>query len=218
MNSRHLQMLGRLMCASGALLLASCTITHNVPQTQFASYTPVEKIHLRVALNITDELRKTRYDFHELGETDIWPLGPLLVDNVLVLARQTFMDVVEIENGSAPPKPVDAVLTLRVPYLGEKAGPGSMFSESGFFMKFEWTLINPNGDVIWADTVAGEKCSASWMGLAKFITLAMENTLQKSQQAMLSSQAIRQFAAKKYPNWPAAGPTNGVTPADVLNK
>jgi hypothetical protein len=214
MKPHHLIAFGRLLCFLSVPLLASCTITHNVSRTQYTDYMSEEKVHLKIALNLTDELRKTKYDFHELGETDIWPIGTLLADNVPLLARHTFMEVVEIENSSQPSKPVDAVLTLKVPYLGEKVG-GSTFSKGCFSMKFEWTLVDPNGDVIWADTVNGEVRSGSW-SLGSIIKLTMEQALRKSQYAMLTSKTIQQFVMKKYPGVQITITTNRIVDPDVM--
>jgi HEAT repeats len=214
MKTHLLKICCRLACFFSLLLLASCTITHSSPKMVYTGYKPEEKIHLKVALNLTDELRNAKWDEYVWGVTDIWPVGRPLAENVPLLAWQTFMDVVEINNGSPPPNPVDAVLTPKVAFIGFKQR-GTTFSSDTIDIKLEWTLVDLNGGVIWADTFTGESHTASnWW---RTFRLAMEQALRKSRQAMLSSQTIQQFVLKKYPDVHMTITTNCIVDPDILD-
>ena len=93
------------------------------------------------------------------------------------------------------------------------------FSKDTFFIKLEWTLVESNGDVIWADTIASEGSSGTWNfdSPRSPENIAFERVLRKSQYAMLSSQAIQQFVVKKYPGAQRTIPTNRIADPVVLD-
>lgn len=179
-----------------ALLLISCTSTINPPKTRFTNYESKELIHLKVALNLTDQLRAAKWEQRAmLGGGIVMPVGSSLVQDIPLLARHTFTDVVIVNNGGNPPDPVDAVLTPKVPFVGRNPG-ATMFSKDTIVIKLEWTLATPTGKIIWADTITGEGKTAS--GWENTLKEALAQALRKSQHAMWYSGAIRQFAMSKY--------------------
>src|SRR5438876_6755452 len=192
MNSfeRELFCLDFLAC----LLLASCT-TVIKPAPRVAQYSSGEKISLKIALNLTDELRAAKWEQRALiGGGIVMAVGTALTEDAPEFARNTFANVVEIKNGNALSKPVDAVLTPKMAFIGMEYGQ-TMFSEDTLTLKLEWTLADPAGNVLWADTVTGLGKSKS--GYGKDLRLAIEDVLKNSQATMLSAQAIQHLVAKK---------------------
>ena len=181
-----------------SLLLAGCTHMINPPKQAFTGYAPQEKIHLKVALNITDELRKAKSENHFMGDTWVIPIGNSIAQNAAALARHTFTEVVDVSNGGEPQNgPVDATLTPKVAYINRTQGATS-FGKSIVSIKIEWTLSGPGGSVIWVDTVSGESSgSTGWSDPEKILQKALEDVLTKSQHAISSADAVRQFASKR---------------------
>jgi hypothetical protein len=174
--------------------IAGCTTTIK-PGARSINYAAREKIPLNVALNLTDELRNAKWEQKALtGGATVMAVGPALTEDAPQCARNTFREVVEISNGGTPPKPIDATLTPKMAFIGIKYGQ-TMFSKDTITLKLEWTFTDPAGNLIWADTVTGQGESKG--GFAKDLKLAIEDAFKKSQDAMLTSQAIQQFAAKK---------------------
>jgi len=59
----------------------------------------------------------------------------------------------------------------------------------------EWNLTDPGGRSIWLETVSGENSgSTGWTDPEKILGKALEDVLKKSQEAIASSEAIRQYA------------------------
>lgn len=182
----------------GMLALAGCTI--DPPKTFYDGYSAQTKIPLKVALNITDELRNAK------AADVVSPMGGSIAANAVVLARATFTDVVEIKNGSAPSSPVDAILTPKQAYFNMTRGATS-FGESIIAIKLEWTLAEPDGNTIWVDTISGQSSgSTGWSKKDEMLKNALYEVLRKSQSAMCSAQSIRQFARKKNPDVTIADP------------
>jgi hypothetical protein len=65
-------------------------------------------------------------------------------------------------------------------------------------IKVEWSLADPNGNSIWVDTIDGQSSgSTGWTNPEKILKRAEEDLLLKSEQAMASAPAIKQFAQGK---------------------
>lgn len=200
MKTKSLHLLGRLLPLACALALAGCTSVVKPPKTPYAGYTAREKISFKLALNLTDELRRTEWEQRTmLGDRWIVPAGQAIAENAPGLARQTFTEVVDINNGSAPPHPVDGTLTPKVVNIGFELGNTS-FSRATVSLKVEWTLTDAANQVIWSDTVAGTGIGSTGGSAPKDrFKLALEEVLRKSQRQMWSARAIREHAMKKYP-------------------
>ncbi|MGB7747648.1 MAG: hypothetical protein WBN75_10220 [Verrucomicrobiia bacterium] len=177
-----------LISALSSLLLAGCA---SVPNQPFTAYVGREKIHLKVAVNITDELRKVK--------TDKWniPIGISIATNTPVLARHVFDDVVDISNGQLPPnETVGAILTPKIVYTARTEG-ATGGGESIMDIKVEWTLSDTNGNTIWVNTIDGRNNATNRTGSKEVSRKALEDLLLKSQQAISSAPAIKQFAQKQ---------------------
>lgn len=179
------------------LLFTGCT-TVIKPAPRSIQYSTNEKIPLKIALNLTDDLRNAKWEQRAMiGGSTIMAVGPALTDDAPQLARNTFADVQAINNNARPPNPVDAVLTPKMAFIGIEYGQ-TMFSKDTITIKMEWSLADPTGNMLWADTITG--LGSSKGGFSKDLTLAIEDVLKKSQDAMLTSAAIRQAASKKQSN------------------
>ena len=197
MKRSHFSTLFGLVLLAGWPFLVSCTIVIK-PRARTTQYATAEKIRLKIALNLTDELRDAKWEQRAILTPTIMPVGPALTEDASRLASNTFIEVVEIKNGSPPPKPVDAILTPKMAFVGMASGQIMPFAHDTTTIRLEWTLADPMGKVLWADTVTG--LGESNNGLAKNLTLALEDVFKKSQDTMLSSKVIQQFAAKKWTN------------------
>src|SRR5882724_4435578 len=116
--------------ALSACLVTGCTHMIQPPKQPFTAYAGQEKIHLKVGVNVTDELRKAKWEKHSMGDTWIIPIGNSIATNAPVLSRHLFDDVVEMSNGQIPPsETVAAILTPKVGYINRTTGATS-FGES----------------------------------------------------------------------------------------
>jgi hypothetical protein len=189
-----------LRCAvilAAVLLTAGCTHMIRPPKQPFTAYLDGNRIQLKVGLNITDELLAAKGETHSMGDTWVIPIGPSIATNAEVLMKHTFEDVVKMKNGQLPPnESVAAILTPKVAYINRTMGATS-FGESIVDIKVEWTLSDVNGNTIWVDTINGQSSgSTGWTNPEKILKKALEDLLTKSQQAISSASAIRQFAQK----------------------
>lgn len=163
------------------------------PTKVHTGYRDREKIHLAVAVNKTDELNKFKW---LAGVT----IGPLIAESAPVLAQHTFTDVVVVTNGAVQPTPVDAILTPIITHANETRGANNS-GESIVSLKVEWTLKDPNGDTFWVETFTGEGRGAAGSAYrANLLEDAYKQVMSKSQEGMWFSRAIREYAAKKYPD------------------
>jgi len=188
--------LQKRVCRAGALAgvcllgLTGCN-TMTPPVAPYTAYTPREKIHLSVAVNVTDQLS------HSKWEKDI-PAGQAFANDAPILAKQTFTDVVEMKNGAPPQTPVDAILTPKLVYAGETSG-ATAFGKRIVSVKLEWTLNDPKGEPIWVDTFTGEASgSTGGADRSDLLKAAVESALNRSQRALWMSKAVREYARKKY--------------------
>jgi hypothetical protein len=170
------------------------------PKQPFTAYVGQEKIHLKVGVNITEELLKAKSEYHSMGDTWVIPIGNSIATNASVLARHIFDDVVVMSNGQLPPnESVAAILTPKVAYINRTVGATS-FGKSIVDMKLEWMLSDLKGNTIWVDTIDGQSSgSTGWSKSTKVLKKALEDLLLKSEQAISSAPAIQQFAQKKSP-------------------
>lgn len=183
-----------------SFLVAGCTHMIEPPKQPFTAYVGLEKIHLKVGLNITDELLKAKGESYFMGDTWVIPIGSSIAANAGVLARHVFDDVVDLSNGQLPAnQTVAAILTPKVAFINRTMGVTS-FSESIVDIKVEWTLSDLHGNTIWVDTIDGQSSgSRTWTNPKTVLKKALENLLLKSEQAISSSHAIKQFAQKQSP-------------------
>jgi hypothetical protein len=174
--------------------LTGCTHIIRPPDEPFSGYTQQEKIRLRIGLNITDELRQAKTEWHRQGDTWIMPVGVSIAQNAETLAQHVFENVVKVQGPTErQTHDVDAVLTPRLAYANRTLGVSS-FGDSIIAIKVEWNLTTPDGKAIWVDTVGGEaRGSSGWTKPETILKQALENLWRNSQQAMVSSDAIKRF-------------------------
>jgi hypothetical protein len=194
MNSKAYRPLFALIPAVASLLLTGCS---SLPDKPFTGYSGQDRIHLKVAANVTDELLAAKSD-----EYRSIPIGTLIASNTPILARHIFDEVVDVRNGQANSNgAVAAIFTPRVAYVGQALGAGSG-NEWFVDLKAEWTLSDLKGNTIWVDTIDGRSSDcipANSKGFKDALNAALEDLLQKSQRRISSAPAIKQFAQKPSP-------------------
>lgn len=185
------------------LLLSGCTHMTAPPNEPFTAYVGQGKIHLKVGINSTDELRAAKWERHNMGDTWVMPVGNSMATNAGVLARHLFDEVVDMNNSQVPAnQTVAAVLTPKVVYFNQTLGV-SAFGESIVDIKVEWTLSDLTGNTIWVDTINGQSSGPTgnaftMAGNSKnHLQKALEDLLLKSEHAISSAPAIKQFAQKQ---------------------
>jgi outer membrane lipoprotein SlyB len=179
-----------LVSTLASLLLAGCASVSNQP---FTAYGGQEKIHLKVGANITDDLRMVKNDKWKI------PIGQSIATNVPVFARHTFDNVVDMSNGKLPPnETVTAIFTPKVAYFTRTVG-ATAGGESIVDFEVEWSLNDANGNPIWVDTIDGRSSDKTRTDPKKVSQKALDDLLLKSQQAISSAPAIKQFAQKPSP-------------------
>ena len=173
------------------LVLAGCAT--DPLKEPFTAYGGQAKIHLKIGDNVTDELR--------LVKNDKWniPIGETIANNIPLFARHSFDGVVDLNNGQLPSnETVAAILTPKVAYFTRTVG-ASAGGESIVDIKLEWTLNDVNGKAIWVETIDGRSSASTRTNPKKVTRQALEDLLLKSQQAISSAPAIKQFAEKQSP-------------------
>jgi hypothetical protein len=199
-----------------ALSLASCTITidHGIPLYTVGNYPQHQKIGLKVALQLSDELRQTKWQRKALdGTTWVIPLGEHLAHNAESVAKKLLSEVVVMQRVTpdASQDRVDAILTPKVLYV-QQTYPMSGGSGVVLAIAIEWTLKSLDGETVWVDTVNGEGRSSAGnaftMGArAQERTRAiMDDLFQKSFEAIASAQAIKEFAGRRNRGADLGGP------------
>ena len=157
----------------------------------FTGYGEQAKIHLKVGVNITDELRQAQNDKWKL------PIGESIAANAPDLARHLFDQVVDLSNSQlSPNETVAAILTPKVVYSARTVG-ASPGADALVDIKVEWTLSDAKGNPIWVETVDGQSSDSTRTNPRKVARKALEGLLLKSQQAISSALAIKQFAQKQ---------------------
>jgi hypothetical protein len=191
MNHKVFSRLLLLVSALASLVVAGCA-TDRLKEP-FTAYGGQAKIHLKVGDSVTDELRRVKNDKWNI------PIGETIANNVPVFARHSFDGVVDLNNGQLPPnETVAAILTPRIAYFTRTVG-ASAGGESIVDIKLEWTLNDVNGKAIWVETIDGRSSASTRTNPKKVTRQALEDLLLKSQQAISSAPAIKQFAQKQSP-------------------
>lgn len=184
-----------LLRLAGVALLAGCTHVMSPPTTTFAGYGEQPKIALRVALNITPELRAAKWERKAMGDTWLIPMGDSLATNSEALARQVFAQVL-VPTEPASAADVDAVITPQLAYINRTSGATS-FGESIVAIKVEWNLSDRAGRPVWLETIGGQSSGSSgWTQPEKVIKAALEDMLTNSQHAFTTAPAVRDYALR----------------------
>ena len=78
-----------LISALSSFLMSGCTHMIAPPKQPFTAYVGQEKIHLKVGVNITEELLKAKSEYHSMGDTWVIPIGNSIATNASVLDRKS---------------------------------------------------------------------------------------------------------------------------------
>ena len=190
------------------LWLVGCTHTYDVHEEPFDGYPAAKKLDLTVRLIIPQELEQAKWQRKSMGDTYRLLLGPALTRNVRILADTLFTRVIEDEVGPDDPGP-DAILTPRLVSIERTLG-ATAYGDSVLSVVLEWTLTDPNGKIVWVDTVSGSGTanSGNLFSVNKHTRnqsrLMFEELFRGSFEAMSVSPEIRRYASSRSAP-PAAG-------------
>ncbi len=196
------QITRRLLAFPALCLLgvAACTHIYNVPVDPISGYPDKEKIHLKVAVLLSQELRDAKFERRGGGDTWLIPLGEPLSENSAEVARHVFSDVVV--SSSSSDSEIDGVDAILVPTMQLAATTfRSRGQDQATTVMFKWHLKDPAGNTIWVETIRSEAKSGGLPfakdGLKQRIQALNEDLFHKSFDAMNSSQEIREFANRR---------------------
>lgn len=178
------------------LLVSGCSYTYDAPQLTVAYYPEAHKMDLSVELLLTDEFQNAKWEDRGF----ILPLGEALSRNAEAMSRAVFASVVVVR-AEMPSKArnSDAILTPNMMSAQRTVG-ATAFSEQITTILLEWTLTDPDGKLIWVDTVQGEGIGLSgnvFTHEAKTreqADLALNRLFQSSAKAISSSPEIGAYA------------------------
>ncbi len=183
--------------------VVACTHIYNIPVDPISGYPNKEKIPLKVALLLSQELRDAKFERHGGGDTWLIPLGEAFSENATEVTRHLFSNVVVSSSlNDSETRGVDAVL---IPTMSLAA---TTFRSSGqeqvTTVMFKWHLQDPAGNTIWVETIRGEGKSGGRPlakdGLKQRLQALNEDLFHKSFDAMYSSTEIREFAGRRLAN------------------
>jgi hypothetical protein len=168
-------------------------------QAKPVTYPATIVFNLNVLLRISQELLNTQWKTGS-GQEIIVPIGQALSQNSETLARALFSQVQvskdeSISTGSA----ADAVLVPRVISITHTR-PLFIWQEQSTTMVLDWTMKEPSGEVIWADTITvREKATMGGMVSAKdnsraHVEAVVAQVFQRSFDSISSSPQIRAVA------------------------
>lgn len=180
-------------------LITGCTSVWEFPVTQ-VQYSAHDKINYKVVLWISEELEHANWEamISPFDRARI-PLGSSLSSNSESLARAVFSDVQVIHNQTIKPSGV-AVLIPKLVSV-ERTHPTTVFGQQTTTLIISWTLINSNGEVVWADTIKGD--ATTEMGIIPKqsarvqLDAAIKALFEKSFMRMRASQELKDLAIKK---------------------
>lgn len=181
------------------LLITGCTSVWKFPVTQVA-HPAHDKINYKVVLWISEELEQPNWEamISPFDRARI-PLGSSLSTNSESLVRAVFSDVQVIRNQTTRPPGV-AVLIPKLVSV-ERTQPTTVSGQQTTTLIVSWTLINSNGEVVWADTIKGD--ATTKMGLIPKrsarvqLDAAMKALFEKSFTRMMASPELKDLALKK---------------------
>jgi hypothetical protein len=181
------------------LTAAGCVLHHPVKTVD--KYPASERINMKVALVLTEELRNAEWE--NVGTGYILPFGEHLAQNSEVLTRTLFSEVVVHKELPGPAaEDFAAVLIPRMMFVEQSLGIWK-WNASTITMALEWTLTDQQGTIVWVDTVKGTgstETGNAFTGrdrMRERAGLVIEDVFRKSFDAISQAQAIRDFAQKR---------------------
>jgi hypothetical protein len=189
-----------------SMMIAGCcaTIVYNEP-TKPVALEPVQKVDLKVELRLTSALRKSQWEHKEVTMTYQQPLGNTLSMNSEAAAKVVFKQVLVISGNDKADGPcANGADVILIPALAsvERDRPATMFGTQTTSMQVTWTLLDCEGNLLWATTVAGEGKGPLGNLVSKNqgrpqLDIVLQEIFGKSVKEMSASDVIRQYAASR---------------------
>jgi hypothetical protein len=182
-------------------ILSGCTHTHKwVKPRKLGGYEGTSRIPISVELRLTDEYRGAKWDESYMGNKQVVPFGAHLVTNTVDCAQSTFAKVILTTSTTESPiaPNASAILIPRLVYIDISAA--NNFWNGYFTTALEWSLYDSRKKLVWVDSYRSELNGPpkGAGGIRKKVQrefdILLEDLLKHSQQGMLSSPEIRQFA------------------------
>lgn len=191
-----------LLIGVAAVGASACTTVLDHPVKAVQGYAPAQRIDMKVALVLSDELRQARWERSAGGETVVLPFGEHLATNSENVARALFSGVtVQTSPGPVPPEAA-GLLVPRMVFIEQSFGIW-VWDDANITMGLEWTFKDRDGRVVWVDTVKGTGTNAtgnlftSRTRMTERAGLVIEDVFRKSFDAIAGARALRDFAARK---------------------
>jgi hypothetical protein len=181
------------------LAVAGCVLHH--PVKIIRGYPAVEPFNMRVALVLTEELRRAQWENRGTGYA--LPFGDHLAQNSEALTRALFSEAsAHTDFSESTAADFAAILIPRVVFVEHSLGIWK-WNPSTITMALEWTLKDRQGAIVWVDTVKGEgstETGNAFTGrdrMRERAGLVIEDVFRKSFDAISHAQAIRDFAQRR---------------------
>jgi hypothetical protein len=165
-----------------SMLVTGCkrTIIYNEP-TEPVALKSVPKIDLNVELCLTETLQNAKHNHTENSNTYVQPLGGEI---------------------AAPCSSGTDVILIPALASVERDRPITIYSTQTTSMQFTWTLLDCEGNVLWATTIAGEGKGPMGSPFSKNaghqqVDAVLQDVFGKSVEEMSASDVIRQYAASR---------------------
>ena len=103
-------------------------------------------LDLRVQVHFTEAFLDAEWRGEFMTDTYLLPVGNVLKENTLCLAKSVFRDTIVTEGGRQ--ELVDAVPTPTVVSIDRTLGGGFAFSRADTVLSVEWELVEPAGGLV----------------------------------------------------------------------
>lgn len=145
-----------LVVVVGAILAScmGCTNNYEVRPEPLTEWPSHEKLDMGVQLVLTPEFCNAKYEKSMMGDRYVYPLGPALANNAEAMARQAFREV-KVDRASSATAGDMATLTPSVTHA-DLSFAMTVFEPVPMTCDVLWTLCDPQGRTLWAETVRGQ--------------------------------------------------------------
>lgn len=196
-----------MICATAVLIGTGCTHVYKAPLQTVGPYNGAP-VGMAVTLRISEELKAAKWEDKMMGDTFVIPLGENLTHNAETMVRAAFSDVaVQTEPYGTMSPTMDASLEPKFVMVEQTMGVMA-FSDSVLSVVIEWVMKDPNGNLIWVDSVKGNGTANTGniftanSNALKRVERMLNELFLNSYRAILSSQEIQNFLRSVEPRRP----------------
>ena len=125
-----------------------CTHVIKVDVAPLKEY-PQRKVPAVVRVEYAPEFEKAHWHYESMGDTWIYTLGPVLKDDVELMAHAAFKEIAPAGAASS------GTLTAKVINISQSI-PMWALDKMELIITLEWTLTDASGKTVWVATAAGK--------------------------------------------------------------